>query len=62
MITQIELDRKLEDVSSQMKILRNYSILNKPSEERKEDYLKMKRREEELRKKEEEEAKLNEKS
>jgi hypothetical protein len=58
MITQIELDRKLEDVYSKMKVLKNLSILNKPSEERKDIFIEIKRTEYEKKKKEEDEAKM----
>jgi hypothetical protein len=58
MITQIELDRRLENVYSKMKVLKNLSILKKPSEERKDIFIEMKRAEYEQKKKEEDEAKI----
>jgi hypothetical protein len=58
MITQIELDRRLENVYSKMKVLKNLSILKKPSEERKDIFIEMKRAEYEQKKKEEDDAKI----
>ncbi len=58
MITQIELNRKLEDVYSQINILKNFSILKNDEDDRK-NMFKKKKLEEEEKRKTEEEAKIS---
>ena len=58
MITQIELDKKYEDVYSKLKFLKNYSILKKAKTERKDIFEEIKQAEIIKKKKEEEEAKM----
>jgi hypothetical protein len=54
-LTQMELEKKLNDFHTQLNQLKDKSILKKSMKERKEIYLELKRLEEEKRRKEQEE-------